>query len=274
MRSFSRRFLIVVYCAALVPLAACQKPKAPNATFAENQYPVKILSDGTAKYRVYVPPNLKTQDHPPIMLFLHGSDDRGDDNQSQLNGVDPLIKAHPEFFSFIVVFPQCPRGRIFDDQMIRTSIDELDAAAKDFNADISREYLAGFSLGGYGVWITATQYPNKFAAVVPMSGRVDVRSGERRDLPPDYLKLAIAPDPYAALADRLKGNNIWIFHGSNDNIVPVENSRQMFKALKAAGDENVHYSEVPNIGHVSVNAAFSDADLFAWLAGQRLSGDQ
>ena len=96
--------------------------------------------------------------------------------------------------------------------MIHVAMAELDQTVKEFNGDESRLYLAGFSLGGYGVWTTAAMYPGKFAAIVPMSGRVLPRPAERKNVDPEILKLADEPDPYAAFANKIGKAPVWIFH--------------------------------------------------------------
>jgi len=212
---------------------------------------------------------MKPGEKLPVMLYLHGSDERGADNQGQLSGPAPLIQANPQNFHFIIVFPQCPAGQFWNKDMIGVAIAELDQTIKEFNADESRLYLAGFSLGGYGVWTTAAMHPGKFAAIVPMSGRLLPRPGERANVDPEILKLVDEPNPYAAFAKKIGQTPVWIFHGSNDPIVPVDNSRQMAKAFKDAGNENARYTELENTGHVSLNAAFSEPQLFEWLAKQR-----
>ena len=106
---------------------------------------------------------------------------------------------------------------------------------------------------------------------MPMSGRVLPRPVERKNVDPEILKLADEPDPYAAFANKIGKTSVWIFHGANDPIVPIDNSRQMAKAFKDAENENARYTELENTGHVSLNAAFGNPELFEWLAKQTLS---
>lgn len=224
-------------------------------------------------FRVYIPIDRATNEKPAVMLYLHGADDRGDDNQRQLSGLAGLITANPSNFQFIIVFPQCKAGRFWDKEMIAQAMAALDQTVKEFDGDENKLYLSGFSLGGYGAWTTAAMYPGKFAAIVPMSGRILPRSGERKDLAPEIIKLVDAADPYAAFANRIGKTPVWVFHGANDSIVPIDGSRKMVKALKEAGNENVRFSELEDIAHYSLDSAFRDSELFKWLAAQRLNNN-
>lgn len=264
-----------IFVVALIVLSAgCLNRSDTQRTisFSEEDFPVRTITiDSTEfKFRIYMPKGLKPGEKLPVMLYLHGSDERGSDNQGQLSGPASLIQANPQYFHFIIVFPQCPAGRFWNKDMIRVVIAELDQTVKEFSADASRLYLAGFSLGGYGVWTTAAMYPDKFAAIVPMSGRLLPRPGERKDVEQKILELADQADPYAAFADKIGKVPVWIFHGANDPIVPVENSRQMARALKEVGNQNFKYTELENTGHASLTTAFNSPEFFVWLAKQHL----
>ena len=265
---------ILSVCLVILSSACIKKATTDQTvTFSESDFPVRELSFGSQqfKFRIYSPKDTKPGERLPVMLYLHGSDERGEDNQGQLSGPAPLILPNPNNFHFIIVFPQCPAGQFWNKDMIGVAVAELDQTVKEFNGDESRLYLAGFSLGGYGVWTTGAMYPDKFAAIVPMSGRVLPRPAERKNVDPEILKLADEPDPYAAFANKIGKTSVWIFHGANDPIVPIDNSRQMAKAFKDAENENARYTELENTGHVSLNAAFGNPELFEWLAKQTLS---
>jgi len=264
---------VLILGVALLSFSCGRKtPSVDAPTFSQNTFFSREtrLGSRSIRYRVYVPRDRKEGEKLPAMLYLHGSDERGDDNEGQLSGPAPSILANPNNFRFIIVFPQCPAGRIWDEEMIDRAMAELDETVKDLNGDETRLYLAGFSLGGYGTWMAAAMYPDKFAAAVPMSGRILPRPSERKNISPEILELADAANPYAAFAKKLSKKPIWIFHGTNDPIVPVESSRQMAKALKDVGNENARYTELENTGHVSLNAAFNNPELFEWLAAQHI----
>ncbi|MEP7214451.1 MAG: prolyl oligopeptidase family serine peptidase [Acidobacteriota bacterium] len=265
------RLMNVLGMIFLVMSGCSQAPQSEVTAFPRDLFPVRqvVIGSNQLSYRVYIPRNHPLTEKLPVMLYLHGSDERGSDNERQLSGPAPTILANPGNFQFIIVFPQCPKGRFWDSEMIDLAIAELDKTVEEFDADESRLYLAGFSLGGYGTWAAASMYPDKFAAIIPMSGRLLPRPAERAHVAPAILQLADADDPYKAFAERLRTTPVWIFHGANDNIVPVDNSRQMARALKSVGNPDARYTELENTGHVSLNAAFGDPRLFEWLASQQ-----
>jgi len=266
-----RIILSLLFLSVLLSSCRSKPPQQPVQSFSQETFLSREIKVGesTYRYRVFIPMDRKAGESLPVMLYLHGSDERGTDNEGQLSGPAPSILENPGRFNFIIVFPQCPADRFWDKDLIPVAINELDQVVNEFGGDPSRLFLAGFSLGGYGVWMSAAMYPQKFAAIVPMSGRLVPRSGERKYVPPEILKLADSEDPFVAYANVLKDTPIWIYHGANDNIVPVSNSRNMVKALQKAGNSDVNYTELENIGHVSLTAAFADQHLFDWLSQHR-----
>ncbi|NOT46397.1 MAG: prolyl oligopeptidase family serine peptidase [Acidobacteria bacterium] len=238
----------------------------PQSTFVSRE---GELDGKKFRYRVYITPDLKPGERSPVMLYLHGAGNRGDDNESQLNGLADVIQRNRERINFIVVVPQCPADRFWDEQMINHAVKAMDDVVTEFHGDSDRLYVAGFSLGGFGVWSTAAMFPERFAAIVPMSGRVLPRLAEMKSVAPMVAELARSKEPYKAFAERLGNIPIWIFHGSADRVVAPDNSRRIAEGLKAAGSTNVRYSEIPNAGHEPLG--FNEPELFSWLAEQRLS---
>ena len=234
-----------------------------------------IINSNTYDYRVFVPKNRQPNQKLPVMLFLHGSDERGDDNEVQIKNFENLIAANPQNFQFIIVLPQCRRNTFWAGEMTEQAIKALDQTVAEFGGDANRLYLSGFSLGGFGVWQTAILYPKKFAALVPMSGRVlprlDKNSKERDKLLPAQLALDESPEPYKAIAEKIGQIPIWVFHGKDDNIVPIGQSRKIVEALRNFGNNNVNVTEYENTGHITIDKAFNESQLFEWLTKQNLN---
>jgi predicted peptidase len=124
------------------------------------------------------------------------------------------------------------------------------------------------------VWQTAILYPKKFAALVPMSGRVlprlDKNSKERDALLPEQIALDESPEPYKAIAEKIENVPIWVFHGKDDNIVPIGQSRKIVEALRKLGSENINVTEYENTGHLTIDKALNEPQLFEWLEKQSL----
>ena len=244
--------------------------------FLDSKFPSRAakLGDVNFNYRIYLPPNMKEGEKLPVMLYLHGSNRRGDDNLSQVEDLAEVIQGFPQNFQFIVVFPQCPEDAFWGGPMLEQALAALDQTVKEFNGDESRLYLAGYSMGGFGTWQMAIAHPTKFAALVPVAGGIEplgeITAEDRAILSPQVTAAAAAPDPYKAYAEALAKTPVWIVHGNKDAAVPVEQSRKIVEALKSAGDADVNYNELVGVGHGSVVAAFSNAKLFEWLAKQHL----
>ena len=211
----------------------------------------RVLEDetGSHKYTVFIPSGYTPTKKWPVILFLHGAGERGNDGILPTGfGIGPLIKARESNFPFLVVFPQNDdvRGRILtgwapDSVSGKRALAILTQVEKDFSVDTQREILTGWSMGAYGTWQLAAADPARWLAVVTVSG---------------------GGDP--ALAEKLKDVPIWAFHGAKDNIVRCEPTRQMIEALKAAGG-SPRYTELADAGHEVWINAYDDDRLYAWM---------
>ena len=221
----------------------------------------------TYRYQVYVPPGWSKKQKWPVILFLHGAGERGDDGLIQTEvGIGTAIRRHADRVPAIVVFPQCLKNRWWPEaEMQEQAIKALDQSVKEFNGDRSRIYLTGISMGGYGTWAIAANNPSKFAALAPVCG--GVRTPPNVNIPPGTPDAAKASDPYQAVAQKVGGTPVWVFHGGADPVVPVSESRKMVEALKAAG-RDVRYSEYEGVGHNSWDKAYSEPEFFSWLLSQ------
>lgn len=248
---------------------------AVNSGFAQFQqmYEKKefISGNDTLRYRILYPVNYDAGKKYPLLLFLHGAGERGNDNEAQLTHGGKLFadSAIRRQFPAIVVFPQCPRtdwwarsdhdpinkdpqGLLFfhSEQPIGKSLDLvshlLDYLVSTQTINTKKIYIGGLSMGGMGTFELLWRKPNFFAAAFPICG---------------------GGDPQKAMVYGKKFP-IWIFHGDSDNVVPVGNSRRMYNALKTAG-ANVKLTEYSGVGHNSWDNAFAEPGLLPWVFRQK-----
>jgi len=222
-------------------------------------------------YQVYVPMNFGSQKSWPVILFLHGSGERGSDGLLQTDvGLPHAIRQNSSRFPFVVVIPQCSQNITWGaPEMREQALAALDRSIKEFHGDRRRVYVTGLSMGGYGTWDFAVAEPHRFAALVPICSGVSAPN----DWPELRVRLpadAKDADPYAEVARRIGKTPVWIFHGDADDAVPVEEARHMAAALKAAGAD-YKYTEYPGVGHNSWEKAYADLDLVLWLLSKSLS---
>ena len=259
-----RKILVALPLALLCLLAACMSaPQRSVGEFVERSVDV----DGsTYRYQVFVPSSAAGGKRPPVILFLHGSGERGSDNHKQVDvGIGGYVRAHLSDFPAIVVFPQAPENMEWN-QVADMAFAQLDAATREFNGDPDRTYLTGLSMGGYGTWDYALRSPQRFAALVPICG--GLTHPERPSM--NVQGIAGLADPYAAVAAKLREIPVWIFHGAKDDTVPPEFSRRMDAALKAAGAKDARYTEFPDASHNSWDPAYQHTPaLWPWLFAQR-----
>ena len=206
-------------------------------------------SDGKeAKYVLFIPHNYSEGGTFPLILFLHGMGESGDDGLKQVKvGLGRAIKKQEKQFPFIAIFPQSQKKNWqagSPDGM--RAIEILAEVQKELRVDPKRIYLSGLSMGGFGTWSIAAKYPERWAAMAPICGGGNPSKAELiKDIP------------------------CWCFHGDKDSAVPVEKSREMIKALKAAGG-NPNYTEYPGVGHNSWDKAYGTAELYEWMLKQHL----
>lgn len=206
----------------------------------------KLVSTVTSRtsYLTFVPKSYSAKGPGvPLILFLHGSGERGTDLEKVKAWGPPANAEKDADFPFMVVSPQLADGEAWHALALKGLLDQVMAK---YNVDRQRVYLTGLSLGGYGAWDLASRYPHYFAAVAPICGGGIARAVQSmRDVP------------------------TWVFHGKKDDAVPEEESARMVEALKAAGG-NVRYTVLPEGGHVDAWVhAYNESGLYAWFLEQR-----
>jgi len=201
-------------------------------------------------FRYFVPPGYDGAQSYPLILFLHGSGERGNDNEAQLNNnangaMRLLDDANLALQPIFMIAPQCPTDGWWSGGTLTSAIGLVDQLSTTYNIDPDRIYLTGLSMGGMGTWSGVTAQPDRFAAAVPMSGNGDT-------------------NPAATVS----GLPFWFFHAANDGTVGVEGSDNLVAALRNAGG-NVIYTRYDTGGHGIWPVAYTHPLLFQWLVSQQ-----
>ena len=205
----------------------------------------------------------------PLLVFLHGAGERGDDNEAQLkHGMKDLVAWCEEEKQACRIFaPQCAKSPYWanlnagykdpDEIMMQPNpswpmalvLEMIDVLVKEEGVDPKRIYVTGLSMGGYGTFDAVCRRPKFFAAAMPICG-----GGE------------------PGQAEKIKDVPFWVFHGAKDGVVPPEMSRSIVAAIKAAGGKP-KYREYPEAQHNSWSATYSDPKVWEWLFAQKQEGE-
>jgi poly(3-hydroxybutyrate) depolymerase len=212
------------------------------------------------RFVVYLPEEWRREDHKlwPIILSLHGRGERGSEGMWQTQiGLPQAVRDHPERWPFVIVMPQCPLDSVWTDaDMQAMAMAALDRETEEFHGDPERTYLTGLSLGGYGAWELAREYPHRWAAIaIAASGVFWSYAPER------WLEVATLPGEYARAVGRTP---VWLFHGGDDPVVAPRESELMFEALKAESG-HVRFWLYLGIKHDCWTRAYNEPDLPRWL---------
>ncbi|GAB5399677.1 MAG: dienelactone hydrolase family protein [Aureisphaera sp.] len=233
------------------------------------QKEVYVSKGDTLPYRLLVPKQFDVNKSYPLLIFLHGSGERGSDNEAQLiHGSDLFLKEEVrEQYPAIVVFPQCPSGKSWNNSSYEYSTSErsyyfpptieknktldlleglLSALQTNYRIDPHKIYLGGLSMGGMGTFEMLRRNPNLFAAAFAICGGAN-----------------------PAISETIKSVPIWIFHGEQDDVVPVIYSKEMHDAIQEEGG-NSRITLYPEIKHDSWVNAFSEPELLKWLFSKSL----
>lgn len=180
----------------------------------------------------------------PLILFLHGAGERGDDLELvKIHGIAKIVETQPDF-PFVCVSPQCPADTLWSHHIVALK-GLLDEILPRYAVDPQRVYLTGMSMGGFGTWSLGTAYANDFAAIAPICG---------------------GGSPFWVAA--LKDVPVWAFHGADDPIVPVEQSQRMVEALRASGG-NAKLTVYPGVEHDSWTRTYENPALYDWFLQHR-----
>jgi predicted peptidase len=241
---------------------------APLPAFPENVNPVPGGFSGRSytengivyRYQIFYPHDYAATKVWPTIVALHSSGERGSDGVRQLSvGLGAYVREHSATFPAVVVFPQVPVGE--KGQRHNPAIRRLvDSALREVNADPRRVYLTGLSAGGVQVYDFIYHYPGRFAAAIPVAATTAM-------MRPDSSGWMTSAEAYAAEAHALGSTPIWIFHGADDQILPVVETRKAVEVFRAAGVP-VKYTEYPDGPHVIWDRVYQTPGLWSWLFAQ------
>lgn len=244
-------------CLAILAFLAAGGPSTTIDGFE-----ARVFRDGgrTLAYRLFQPAVRDAGRRYPLVLFLHGIEAVGGDNQHQVSGMDYAgshlwtSRSIQETDPCFVVAPQCPAGHLWINLLtrapgpyLRLALALLDELQRELPVDPDRIYVAGQSMGGFGTWALIENWPDRFAAAVPVCGGGRVSK---------VRNIVDVP--------------IWAFHGALDPIVPVHESRRMISALRREGADP-RYTEYPFVMHKSWDLAWAEPALAEWVFAQSLA---
>lgn len=237
-------------CLILATLAA---PLASAAAPGHGEFVVRSLKlDGQRhRFAVWLPPGYAQKQGWPIVVFLHGAGECGDDGLRPTRvGFGPALEAHPEAWPFVVVFPQKPLEQEEWEERESLVLAELDRVVRDFRVDGSRVALSGLSQGGHGAWLLGARHPGRWRCLVPICGYGRART----------------------VASRVAKLPIWAFHGLRDDIVDPDETRSIVAAVRSERERlgldpaETRMTLFEDANHNSWDPAFAEPELSGWFA--------
>lgn len=224
--------------AMLVPAGVAADETQQSANTFTATYTVNI------DYLLYTPDDVDSQEKWPLVLFLHGAGERGDNLERVKVHGPPKLVAQGKTFPFFVVSPQCPADSWWDSRELLALLDHV---METKPVDPDRVYVTGLSMGGYGTWKLLADAPDRFAAAAPICGG---------GIP--YLTRKHPKVP------------VWVFHGAKDFVVPLSASEAMIEGIKKNGGEP-RLTVYPEAGHDSWTESYNNEELYDWLLSHSLS---
>ena len=203
---------------------------------------VEKSSKSGLKYLEYIPEVKNESEKLPLLIFLHGMGERGDDlSKVKVHGPPSFLDGRKDF-PFITISPQCPDTTYWNEDLLLPFYNEI---IETYPVDKKRIYITGLSMGGFGTWGSIIAKPDLFAAAAPICGGGDT------------TKL-----------DNIKRLPIWVFHGAKDEVVPLVKSEEMVNGLKDL-DSDVKFTIYPEATHDSWTVTYNNPKLYEWFLSQK-----
>ena len=237
---------------AALTLSGSTAPSKSSSPLQPKHFSSRFCTPVSVRYFLYLPPQYNEDPNRkwPLMLFLHGAGERGSDLELVARHGPPKLVRQGHSFPFLIVAPQCPKGRIWDNNTLLALLDHI---LHTYRVDPKRVYLTGLSMGGFGTWSLGLAHPERFAAIVPICGGGNP------------ISIFLAGGRWAEELRRLP---VWAFHGAKDPIVPVQQSKQMVQALRRLGNTHVRLTIYPEAGHDAWTQTSDNPPLYKWLLQQ------
>jgi predicted peptidase len=208
---------------------------------------VDVLLPYKLSYKVYLPEGYNDPDTTyPLVLFLHGVGERGDDiDLVETHGLPKVIK-NGKTFPFITVAPQCPNQEWWSRaEMVKCLVYLVTKITKMYNVDNTRVYVTGLSMGGFGTIALANERPDLFAAALAVCGGADFNN-----------------------FNSLKNIPLWLLHGSDDEVHPAGYSEKIYSKLKDINPE-VKLTIYDGVDHNSWDITYDNSDIYEWLLSKQ-----
>jgi predicted peptidase len=232
--AFSVAIAIITLC-----VGGCSSTRVLVEGQHARSFEKEIVITARMKYLLFLPRGVSDKTKRwPLLMFLHGSSERGDDLEKVKTHGPPKMVEKEKDFPFILVSPQAERFSGWSPDILNTLLEDVCA---QLPVDTDRIYLTGLSMGGFGTWDFAIRYPEHFAAIAPVCGGGDPES-----------------------ACRLKDVPVWAFHGAKDPVVPLKDDAEMVEAVKKCGGE-VRFTVYPEAEHDSWTETYANPELYAWF---------
>jgi predicted peptidase len=238
-------------------VAGCQSTQIPVTPIAGDSgslqtvhhFEIQQTRTLATDYLLFLPADYETNSARrwPLILFLHGAGERGDNIWAVAKHGVPKIDTKTPDFPFIVVSPQCPAGKVWSQDTLLALLDDIE---QRYAVDTHRVYLTGLSMGGFGTWMFGLSHADRFAAIAPIAGGGDV------------IEPFLAT---GALAQAIRTMPVWAFHGAKDHTVPLEESERMVMFMRGLGAKEIKLTVYPEAQHDSWTQTYTNAELYAWF---------
>ena len=241
-----REAIVILAILAFIPSLVVAADDTSPVLGKQVERVFKASDGGSVDYLLYVPKSYESSQESPMVFFLHGRGESHGPLSLVAKWGPPRFAAEGQSLPYVLVSPQCPSEDSWkSDIQQRRLVELLDHITESLSIDADRICLTGLSMGGYGTWRLAADYPSRFKSVVPVCGGGD---------PSD--------------AESLKDIPIWVFHGDRDTAVPFERSVEMVEAIQQAGGTQIRFTTLEFLGHNCWSAAYATPQLFEWMFRQ------